>query len=530
MPILPLPASCELHSGTFVLSRETGISTDPANQANAIHLQALLQPATGFALPISSAEPGPGFRGIRLGLAPERTDLGAEGYELEIDPAGIRIRAPHPAGVFYGIQSLRLLLPAEIEERRILSGLSWQVPCLSIRDVPRFPWRGFMLDEGRHFHGKSVILQILDVMALHKLNVFHWHLTEDQGWRIEIRRYPRLTQIGSHRPGTSRSMSARKHDSVPHAGFYTQNDIREIVAYAAARQILIVPEIEVPGHSLAALAAHPELSCTGGPFATATHFGIFPDIYCAGKEATFEFLQNVLDEILELFPSPWIHIGGDEAPKSRWKNCPDCQARIATEGLADEDALQAYMTNRVARYLEGRGRTVIGWNQILLPGLLDGAVAQYWVGGWKQVLRAIREDGRRVIMSSYLDTYLDHGYSLMPLSRAYRYEPVPAGLSVREQACILGLEFPLWGEWLPDRERLHYQAFPRLFALAETGWTPVERKNWPDFGQRVEDLLPRLDRLGIRYAPLSTAEPPRWKRIFGLFSITFPQTGRAPQA
>jgi hexosaminidase len=530
IPLLPQPAQYEPLPGRFALTERTAIQADEANRANAEYLRKLLAQASGFPLPVRCGDPLQIKDSIRLTLNPGTEPPGEEGYQLEVQTEGVTVSGRTQAGVFRGLQTIRQLLPTAVESPAAATPIAWSLPACRVADAPRFVWRGFMLDEGRHFQGKQAVLELLDLMALFKLNVFHWHLTEDQGWRIEIQHYPRLNQIGSSRPGTSQSMFRKGHNGIPHAGFYTQKEIREIVAYAAERHIQVVPEIEIPGHSLAALAAYPELSCTGGPFAVATRFGIFPDIYCAGKEATFEFLQNILDEILDLFPSPWIHIGGDEAPKARWKNCPDCQARIAAEGLADEDALQAYMTNRVARYLENKGRTVIGWNQILHPGLVQGAVAQYWVGGWKRLLKAIREDRRRVIMSSYLDTYLDHGYSLMPLSRAYRYEPVPHEISVQDRDRILGLEFPLWGEWLPDLDRLHYQAFPRLSALAETGWTPAEAKCWPDFRQRVEKLLPRLDRLGIRYAPLSAAEPPRWKRIFGLFSIAFPQTGRARPA
>ncbi len=238
---------------------------------------------------------------------------------------------------------------------------------------------------------------------------------------------------------------------IPHGGFYTQGEIRAIVAYAAERHITIVPEIEIPGHCTAALAAYPEFSCTGGPFKVATHFGIYPDIYCAGKEATFTFLQEVLDELLDLFPSPYIHIGGDEAPKTRWKKCPDCQQRIRAEHLKDEHALQGYFTNRVIAYLASKGRHGVGWNEILQDGLGESAVVQFWVGGRETLLEAIRRWKRPVIMSTYLDTYLDHSYSLMPLSRAYRYDPIPAELDEKDAASILGVEFPLWTEWVPNR-------------------------------------------------------------------------------
>jgi hexosaminidase len=435
----------------------------------------------------------------------------------------VTISAPTAAGVFFGLQTLRQLLPVEVEARHPLDA-DWRFPCVVIEDWPRFPWRGFMLDEGRHFQGRETVLQILDLMALQKLNVFHWHLTEDQGWRIEIKKYPRLTECGAHRPGTSLSMLGGKHDGIPHGGYYTQTEIREIVAYAAARHITVVPEIEMPGHSLAALASYPEFSCTGGPFEVATGPGINSDIYCAGKERTFVFLQAVLDEIMELFPSPIIHIGGDEAPKDRWRKCPDCQRRIREQGLKDEHALQVWFTNRIAAVLDAGGRRLMGWNQILEPGLAPSAVVHYWFGDREKLARAIREDHRQVVMSTYLDTYLDHSYSLMPLSRAYRYEPVPPGLSEAGSAAVLGLEFPLWGEWLPTRARLDYQAWPRLTALAETSWTLKARKDYPGFLRRLGPFLERLDRLGIRYAPLADVEPPKWKQWFGVFTIAQPQS------
>jgi hexosaminidase len=466
----------------------------------------------------------PAKNSIRLQLDPALAALGLgdEGYRLEVRPEAVIITAPAPTGVFYGIQTLRQMLPVEVEERHQVEA-DWRVPCVVIEDWPRFSWRGFMLDEGRHFQGRETVLQIIDLMALQKMNVFHWHLTEDQGWRIEIKKYPRLTEFGARRPGTSRSMLGRRHDGVPHGGYYTQTEIREIVAYAAALHITIIPEIEMPGHSLAALASYPHLSCTGGPFEVATGPGISADIYCAGKERTFVFLQDVLDEIMELFPSPIVHIGGDEAPKARWRKCPNCQRRIREQELKDEHALQVWFTNRIAAYLEAKGRQLMGWNQILEPGLTPSAVVHYWFGDQEKLARAIREDRRRVVMSTYLDTYLDHSYSLMPLSRAYRYEPVPPRLTETESAAVLGLEFPLWGEWLPTRLRLEYQAWPRLTALAETGWTLKDRKDYPDFLRRLEPFLDRLDRLGVRYASLAEVEPPRWKQWFGAFTIAQPQ-------
>jgi hexosaminidase len=506
MPIIPLPFHLEKKAGLFRLTAATVIQADLANRWNADYLQALLAAPTGLTLPVRPLDQT-GQNVIQLRLDPALASLGPEGYRLIVSPAAVTLTAPGTTGVFYGIQSLRQLLPVEIEERLPVAGVDWHIACLDIIDQPRFAWRGFMLDEGRHFQGRETVLRTLDLMALQKLNIFHWHLTEDQGWRIEIRKYPRLAQIGSHRLGTRKGFTAGKHDGNPHGGFYTQAEIREIVAYAADRHITVVPEIEMPGHSVAALAAYPELSCTGGPFEVATHFGIFPDIYCAGKEVVFSFLQDVLDEVLELFPSPYIHIGGDEAPKKRWKDCPDCQRRMTEQRLKDAHALQVYFTNRIAAYLDMKGRHAIGWNEILEGGLAGSAIVQYWARGHKKLLEAIRNDHRKTVMSFCLKTYLDYSYNLLPLSRLYRYEPIPTGLDEEATAAILGVESPLWTEWVPNRARLDYQIYPRLSALAETGWTPREKKSLPDFRRRLVPFFARLDRLGIQYASLKEADP-----------------------
>jgi hexosaminidase len=525
LSIVPRPAEIERQASEFVLSSETVISADILNQSNAEYLRDLLAPPTGLPLPIQNDGSLAG-NVIRLSLEPDG-GLGHEGYTLSVSPASVEIKAQEPSGILYGIQTLRQLLPAQVEKRALVGNVSWRVPCVVIRDAPRFNWRGFMLDEGRHFHGKDTVLRLLDLLALHKLNVFHWHLTEDQGWRIEIARYPRLTEVGSRRKGTTRNFIGR-HDGIPHEGFYTQQDIRQIVAHAARRHITIVPEIEMPGHSLAALAAYPELSCTGGSFEVACGFGILRDIYCGGKDKTFEFLQNVLDEVMALFPSPFIHIGGDEVPKSRWRQCPDCQRRIRQERLQDEHALQVYLTNRIAAYLDAHGRRLIGWNQILHQGLLPGAVAQYWVGNRRKLIEAMR-GGRDVIVSPFLSAYLDHSYALTSLGKAYTFEPVFAALDSEAAQHVLGLEAPLWTEWVPNRARLDYQMFPRLTAYAETGWTQKDCKNLADFRKRLATFEPRLDEWGVKYAPARDADPPWFRQLFGILTIAQPQTKTAGQ-
>jgi hexosaminidase len=523
-PIIPRPAEIEPGTDQFVLTTETVIVVDESNRWNAAYLQDLLSPPTGFPLPIQLDEPRR-TNAIRLLSGDDHAGLGREGYRLVVSPTEVTIEAPQAAGVFYGIQTLRQLLPVEVERRAFVASMDWQIKCVTIHDWPRFEWRGYMLDEGRHFHGKQTVLRALDLMALQKLNILHWHLTEDQGWRIEIERYPRLAEVGSQRKGTARGFTG-KNEGVPHGGFYSQEEIGEIVAYAAERHITIVPEIEMPGHSLAALAAYPELSCTGGSFEVACRFGIFEDIYCAGKEETFTFLQNVLDEVISLFPSPFIHIGGDEAPKKRWKACPDCQRRIRQEGLKDEHALQVYFTNRIASYLAAHGRRLMGWNEILAQGLDGSAVPQYWMRNRKALVAAIW-GGRQAVISSYLYAYLDHSYSLTPLSKAYHFEPVFSELDDQAARNILGLEALMWTEFIPNRERLDYQTYPRLTAFAETGWTPKEKKDLKDFQQRLAIFTLRLDEFEVGYARGRDVEPGWLKRLFGIFTIPQPKTKTA---
>jgi len=443
---------------------------------------------------------------IDLYLDPTQTELGLEGYELEIKPETITIRALAEAGLFYGVQSLRqLMLDASSKE-------TTELPCLTIRDIPRFPWRGFMFDVGRHYHPVETLKKILDILAILKMNVFHWHLTEDQGWRIEIKKYPKLTDVGSVRTDTKIGRrGGKKFRGVPHEGFYTQDEVREIVAYAADRFIQVIPELEIPGHCSAAIAAYPELSCTGDQIEVQTNFGIFKDIYCAGKETTIEFLQDVLDEFVELFPSDIVHIGGDEAPKARWKKCPDCQARIKAESLKDEHELQVYFTNRIGEYLKSKGKRLMGWNQILGEDLDQEAIAQWWAGNPKSKMKYLRQ-GTDFVMSPLAHTYVDYNYFMTPLRQCYNWDPIPKKLEPEYHQHVLGPETPIWTEWVPDEARLGWQVFPRLFATAEVGWTEVEAKDYPDFKQRIPNLLAYLDRLGMPYAALDEVDPGNFYR------------------
>ncbi|MFN8446648.1 MAG: beta-N-acetylhexosaminidase [Caldilineaceae bacterium] len=520
--IIPLPAKLEQQVGQFALTAQTAIITDASNTWNAAYLRNLLHKASGIPLPIT-IDDAPTRPLIRL-IAGVEPELGKEGYRLSVSEREIKLEGSTASGVFYAIQSLRQLLSAEIESDVVLEGRSWSMPCVTIEDRPRFGWRGHMLDVGRHFHDKATILRTLDLMALHKLNVFHWHLTEDQGWRIESKRYPRLTEVGSMRPGTKFGLLG-KHDGVPHGGFYTQAEIREVVEYAAQRNILVVPEIEIPGHALAALTAYPELSCRSIAPGLATGPGIFRDIFCAGKEATFDFLSNLLDEMIELFPSPYIHIGGDEAPKARWKSCPNCQWRMQEEKLATPHELQSYFTNRIVVHLAKRGKRAIVWNDALNEKLDPSVIVQYWVRNRKGVAEAAKQ-GRDVINSSHWHLYINQSYAFSSLSNVYNFEPLFPELG-DDASHLLGLEAPLWTEWVPNRARLDYQVHPRLSAVAEIGWTQKSRRNYSSFQQRLQSMLQRLDRLDVRYAPLSEVDPGWLKQKVGKVDMFRVQRGVA---
>jgi hexosaminidase len=523
--IIPRPRHEELRPGRFTLDAHARLFVDRGLEIAGARLAALIantlgRPASAVASPQSAGS------SIALLLDPTARDsLGGEGYRLSIQPGRIEMRAATQAGALYAVQSLRQLLPVEIENGPRAEPGAGAIPCGEIEDTPRFPWRGFMLDEGRHFHGRETVKLLLELMSLHKLNVFHWHLTEDQGWRIEIRRFPELTQIGATKKGTMRSPRGMP-DSIALAGFYSQDAIRDIVAYAAERSITIVPEIDFPGHARSALAACPWLGCTRGPYEVWDQIGIQPDIMCAGRETTFEFLEKVLEEVNALFPGHWIHVGGDEAPKKRWKECPDCRARMGMLGLTEPDELQTWMTNRVAALLRSRGRGAIAWNDSLGPALDPGVRIQYWLRHRKGLVAEVRR-GREMVASSFWDTYLDHGYALTPLSRAYAYEPVFPELDEGIESRVLGIEAPAWTEMIPDRARLWYQVFPRLCAYAETGWTPREVRNYAFFRTRLPGLLARIRALGASHAPLDVVEPGAFRRAFGVLSIYQEQSGVA---
>ncbi|MFA8298747.1 MAG: family 20 glycosylhydrolase [Hyphomicrobiales bacterium] len=433
---------------------------------------------------------------IVLYIDPQNKRIKKEGYIIGVDKA-INIKAKDNTGCFYAIQSLLQLLPPDFYSENKAD--EYIIPLAFISDNPRFKYRGMHLDVCRHFFSVDFIKRYLDMMAMYKMNRFHWHLTEDQGWRIEIKKYPKLTDIGAWRI---------EKDGTKYGGYYTQEQIKEIVDYASKLNITVIPEIELPGHSLAALAAYPELSCNDGTYKVENNWGIFPDVYCPGKESTFVFLQNVLDEITPLFPSEYIHIGGDECPKTRWKKCPKCQKRIKDEKLKNEEELQSYFIQRIERYLNNKGKQIIGWDEILEGGLAPNATVMSWRGISGGIEAA--ESGHNVIMTPNSHCYFDHyqgdpefhpkaigGYTT--LKKVYDYEPIPTKLSESEGKFILGAQGNVWTEYIHTPEHVEYMMMPRMVALSEILWTRKKRRNYKKFRKNLKDHFIKFDHLGINY-------------------------------
>ncbi|MCK4379689.1 MAG: beta-N-acetylhexosaminidase [Candidatus Lokiarchaeota archaeon] len=524
--IIPEPVSLEISTGKFILTEGTRIYSDHELVKLSEYLKNLLLPTTGFSLIVKETkEKKSNDISINLNLVDNKGQLGFEGYTIEISVKDICIIAPNQVGIFYGIQTLRQLLPPEVNKSSIDENREWQIPCLKLEDFPRFSWRGYMLDEARHFHGKEIVKKMLDMMALLKLNKFHWHLTDDQGWRIEIKKYPKLTEIGSKREETQvGGRFSKKRDEIPHSGYYSQKDIQEIIEYARDRFIKVIPEIDIPGHTRAILASYPDLSCKGYPFRVSTHWGFHKDVLCVGKEKVFEFIQNVLKEIIDLFPSNIVHIGGDEVLTRRWKECPYCQLRLEKEGLKNVKELQTYFTNRVIAFLNTYGQEIIIWNDSLNKNLKGKPICQYWFRGMKDVLEYLKKGGA-VIMSDFRYTYLDHSYTFTPLKLAYNFEPIPKKLDERYHKQVLGLEALMWGEYIPNIKRLEWQTFPRLIAFAEIGWTPKFKKNFNFFQERLKFFLKKLEINGINYADLREVKGNVFKRPFKVFTLATEEKG-----
>ncbi|TDE56076.1 beta-N-acetylhexosaminidase [Nonomuraea mesophila] len=511
--IVPKPSRYEPRPGRFVIGRETALTADPVLGPVAAWLRGELAPVTGGEL-LPPGGPGPA---IRLALG---DDLPPEGYRLTVAPDGVTLDAGSAAGAFYGAQTLRQLLPPHAF-RRSGTGEALELPAVHVADEPRFAWRGAILDVARHFMTKADVLRFIDLMALHKLNVLHLHLTDDQGWRIEIKRYPRLTEIGSWREESQVGWMGEM-DGRPHGGYYTQDDLREIVAYAARRHISVVPEIDLPGHTQSAIAAYPELGNLDTPLGVGTTWGVGSNVLNV-EDATITFFQNVFDEVLELFPSPYVCVGGDECPKDQWRASPSAQRRIAELGLRDEDELQSWFIHQFDAYLTERGRRLVGWDEILEGGLAPGAV----VAAWRTDVGAVAaaRAGHDVINCSNTAVYLDYRQSpledeplpfrtVLTLEDVYAFEPVPAELRGDPAAeRVLGAQCGIWTELIDSTRHVDYMAFPRLAAFAETVWSGPER-DLADFRRRMEAHLPRLDAIGVEYRRESGPLP--WQRRPGV--------------
>lgn len=516
LQIVPQPVSVQTGQSQFVLKPDTRIyypDNKPDWAAVAQAFMALAQSSTKYAL---VAQP---YKRSLKNLAEnavyfiEEDTIGhPEGYRLEITLQHITIRARSAAGAFYAVQTLRQLFPPLFNYPRTPENFSWTAPTCTIYDYPRFSYRGMHLDVGRHYFPVAFIKRYIDLLAIHKMNRFHWHLTEDQGWRIEINQFPKLQEVASCRKETligHYNDQPHRFDGTRYCGYYTQMEVKEIVQYAKERFVTIIPEIELPGHSLAALSAYPELGCTGGPYEAATKWGVFEDVYCAGNDEVFRFLEGVLTEVCALFPGEYIHIGGDECPKERWKSCAKCQKRIQEEGLKDEHELQSYFIRRVQNILAKQGRKIIGWDEILEGGLAPGATVMSWRGIEGGVAAA--KSGHNAIMTPGSHCYLDHYQSdpetepiaisgFTTLQKTYSYEPIPAELSETEAQYILGAQGNVWTEYMERADYVEYMAYPRAIALAEVTWSPRDLRNWEDFATRMLTHFTRLDMLGSTYS------------------------------
>lgn len=521
--IVPLPQEVVTSNGaSFVLKSSTPISYsegDTLMERTARFLASCVKSSTGYELKVSSQQAS---SGIHLSL--DATIENPEGYRLTVTSEGVELTGATEAALFYGVQTLRKSIPAVAE------GMSIELPAVTINDYPRFGYRGMMVDVSRHFLTVDEMKSYIDILALHNLNTLHWHISDDQGWRIEIKKYPELTQIGSKRKETVIGRNSGQYDGKEYGGFYTQDDIREVIAYAQKHFITIIPEIDLPGHQQAALSTYPELGCTGGPYEVWTQWGVSDDVICAGNEKSMQFLEDVLTEVIELFPSEYIHIGGDECPKIRWKSCPKCQARIKAEGLkADakhsaEERLQSYVITRMEKLVESKGRRIIGWDEILEGGLAPNATVMSW-RGVEGGIDAARQ-GHDVIMTPNSFLYFDYyqstdtendplaigGYN--PIDRVYGYEPVPDVLTDEEKKHIVGVQANLWAEYLPTFSQRQYMTMPRIAALAEIQWTEPAKKDYKSFLNRLVRLTALYDRLGYNYG----------KHIFDIQATFTPDT------
>lgn len=507
--VVPMPLEINTtQQASFLLKSGVTVYYPAGNekmQRNAEFLASYVKAQTGIELQVQAGEGGKGGIVLQLGLANDNP----EAYQLKVDASQVVISSPSEAGVFYGIQTLRKAVD-------VAEGSNVELPAVEINDQPRFGYRGMMLDVGRHFFSMDEIKTYIDMMALHNINRFHWHLSEDQGWRIEIKKYPKLTEIGSMRKETVIGHNSGKYDGKPYGGFYTQEQAKEIVAYAAERYITVIPEIDLPGHMQAALAAYPELGCTGGPYEVWTQWGVSDNVLCAGNDQTIQFIKDVLAEIVEIFPSEYIHVGGDECPKVKWSTCPKCQARIKALGLKSdnkhtkEERLQSYVIHEAEEFLNSKGRKMIGWDETLEGGLAPNATVMSWRGEAGGIEAA--KQHHDVVMTPNTYLYFDYYQSkdtdtepmaiggYLPIERVYSYEPMPKSLSPEEQKYIVGVQANLWTEYIPDFKQVQYMVLPRMAALSESQWCAPEKKNYEAFLQRVSRLVNIYAKNGWNYA------------------------------
>ena len=492
--LIPLPQHLTVSDGAFVVKPDTCVCADEASRATADQLAVQLRQATGYAIKVCAAPASgncPG--GILLTTSGAKAGLGAEGYELTVTPEAVVIRAPAQAGLFYGVQTLRQLLPPQIFSAAPVRDAAWTVPCVAIEDAPRFGWRGLMLDSGHDFQNLAFVKRFIDLMSLYKLNVFHWHLTDLGTWSLEIKGYPELLAPGTRGSGVK-------------PGYYTQDEIREVVRYAAERHITIVPEIDLPGHETAALLAYPELECPL-PHKVNAEAGAWrsakPWQFCMGNEKTFVFLEAVLSQVVELFPGTHVHIGGDECPKGRWLKCPMCQARMSAEHLATGEELQSYCIRRIEKFLESKGRRMIGWDEILEGGLAPNATVMSWRGMKGGIAAA--QANHDVVMAPTEWTYFD--YPNTPVDRVYGFEPVPPELTAEQSKHVLGAQAQMWTDNHPTEAQIDSLVYPRAAALSEVVWSSPTGRNYEEFKARLEAHLPRLAVLGVKYRPLIRGVP-----------------------
>ncbi len=508
LSIVPKPVSIRVLGGTFEITSATTIAAK--NEAIPVGriAKSELQRVTGFEFPTGMSR----SKGtIQFRLDPKlASKLGNEGYILRAEGNSATIRAANANGLYYGFQTFRQLFGTQLfESRKGASKLT--IPAVEIEDYPRFSWRGAHMDVGRHYQPKEFILKFLDLMAMHKLNTFHWHLTDDQGWRIEIKKYPKLAKIGSKRKDSMLVYDPPKYSGQPHEGYYSQNEVREIVAYAKDRFITVVPEIEMPGHAQAAIAAYPELGNGKTEIEVLTKWGVSENVFNV-KDSTIEFLQNVLTEVMGLFAGQFIHIGGDECPKAQWKADAFAQAKMDELGIKDEHGLQSWFIQQMDQFLTAKGRRLIGWSEILEGGLAQGAALMVWLGN-EGAMEAV-SSGHDVVMAQTTHTYLDYYQAkdrtnephaiggFLPIEKVYEYNPILPTMSVKQAQHVLGCQFQLWSEYTPNPTQMEYMAFPRACALAEVAWTQQEQRSWPDFRARLGKHVLRLKALGVNFRAL----------------------------